>query len=250
MYRCHVAEQVGSKEVGEIKRPDIQRLLIDLPPQTSQMTLAMLKSLYREALAQEVVTQSPVHGLKGQQVIVKPRKFLTWEQLSKLSFGKYTTQIHFMALHGLRWSEAVALKDEDFRDGKIYVSRSIHGATKSRAGVRVVPQISEFKKLPKTRRPLRRVLAPHGLTIHSLRYTYAYLLKSRAVHVTTAQRLLGHSDPRVTLAIYTQVLDDELEKTGEVLKNSIALESNQNLANVVNLRIQNLGVNLQSNFGI
>ena len=134
-----------------------------------------------------------------------------------------STQIRFLALHGLRWSEAVALTHDDIRDGRIHVTKSVHGQTKSRAGVRVVPLVSEFRKFPTTRRPLRRVLTPHGITIHSLRHTYAYLLKTKGVHVTTAQRLLGHSDPKITLAIYTQVLDTEIDETGEMLRSAIAV---------------------------
>ena len=45
----------------------------------------------------------------------------------------------------------------------------------------------------------------------------AYLLKQQGVHVTTAQRLLGHSDPRVTMGIYTQVLDNEIDDVGLLL---------------------------------
>ena len=36
--------------------------------------------------------------------------------------------------------------------------------------------------------------------------------------MTTAQRLLGHSDPKVTLAVYTQVLDNEIDEAGVILK--------------------------------
>jgi len=61
-------------------------------------------------------------------------------------------------------------------------------------------------------------LDPYQVQIHSLRHTYAYLLKSSGVHVTTAQRLLGHSDPKMTLAIYTQVLDHEIDDSGIALK--------------------------------
>jgi integrase len=32
-----------------------------------------------------------------------------------------------------------------------------------------------------------------------------------------AQRLLGHSDPRVTMSIYTQVLDNEIDEVGLLL---------------------------------
>jgi len=54
--------------------------------------------------------------------------------------------------------------------------------------------------------------------VHSFRRTYAYLLKTQGIHVTTAQRLMGHSDPMMTLKIYTSVLDDEIDAAGEMLK--------------------------------
>jgi site-specific recombinase XerD len=42
-------------------------------------------------------------------------------------------------------------------------------------------------------------------------------LKKQGIHVTTAQRLLGHSDPKITLSIYTRVLDNEIDDAGTVL---------------------------------
>ncbi len=59
---------------------------------------------------------------------------------------------------------------------------------------------------------------PHGIHIHSLRHTYAYILKSQGIHVTTAQKLMGHSDPKITMAIYTRVLDNEIDSAGAVLR--------------------------------
>jgi integrase len=61
----------------------------------------------------------------------------------------------------------------------------------------------------------------HGITVHSLRKTYAYLLKTQGIHVTTAQRLLGHSDPVLTMKIYTGVLDSEIDDAGRILQISI-----------------------------
>ena len=74
---------------------------------------------------------------------------------------------------------------------------------------------TSFAKSPKT---LRKVLDPHGIHIHSLRHTYAYILKSQGIHVTTAQKLMGHSDPKITMAIYTRVLDNEIESAGAILR--------------------------------
>jgi integrase len=235
MYKCHIFPNIGGMELADIGRSDIKRTLWGLPPQTGQMTLAVIKMLFREAMELELIEKSPVHGIRNPKVIVKSIKFLTWEEIEKLNFAKYDKHIKFLALHGLRWSEAVALTHDDIRDGKIYVNKSIHGATKSRAGVRVVPLIGKFYPFPKHPRTLRKVLAPHGITIHSLRHTYAYILKKQGVHVTTAQRLLGHSDPKVTLSVYTQVLDSEIDEAGSILNSMVLRPSHRKMSETSSL---------------
>lgn len=218
MYRCHIQPYLAAREIKGIRRSEIQELIKDLPPQTMLMTLAVIKTVFREAAAREIIETSPAYGVKTPSLIVPSRKFLTWDELKAADFGRYTPQIRFLALHGLRWGEAVVLTENDIRDGRIYISRSIHGATKSQSGVRVVPLIGDFCQLPKSPKTLRKALKPHGVHIHSLRHTYAYLLKTQGIHVTTAQKLMGHSDPKVTLRVYTQVLDNEIESTGAILK--------------------------------
>jgi integrase len=217
MLKCHVAPTLGSISIEAITRSDIQGSLRGLPPQTAAMTLAVIKSVYREAQARGIVDSSPAHGISGPKIMVSPRKFLTWEEVKKANFGNYTDCIRFLALHGLRWSEALALSQEDLRDGRIYISKSLHGQTKSKAGIRTVPLMCELPDFPNSPKTLRKVLKPYSVTIHSLRHTYAYLLKQQGVHVTTAQRLLGHSDPRITMGIYTQVLDSEIDEAGLIL---------------------------------
>lgn len=216
--RVHIQPTIGHLELDEISRSQIKDLLAGLPSQTANLVLAVIKMLFREALELELLDKSPVHGIKGPRIMVKPRRFLTWEEMENLDFGKYTTQIRFLALHGLRWSEAVALTSDDIRNGQIFVTKSVHGSPKSYTSMRVVPLVSDFKTFPKHPRTLRKVLHPHGISIHSLRHTYAYVLKRQGIHVTTAQRLLGHSDPKITLAVYTRVLDSELDEAGTVLK--------------------------------
>lgn len=217
MLKCHIYPKFGEIEMDQVTRSDVKTCISSLPPQTAATTLAVIKMLFREALEEGIVEKSPVHGVRGPRVMVQPRRFLTWEELTRINFGKYDHQIKFLALHGLRWSEAVALNHDDIRGGRIYVTKSIHGATKSLSGMRVVPLVGEFRKFPRHPRTLRKSLQPYGITIHSLRHTYAYLLKRRGIHVSTAQRLLGHSDPKVTLAVYTQVLDSEIDDAGRIL---------------------------------
>ncbi len=215
--KLHIFPTLAHRDIREIKRLDIQSAIQGLPPQTAATTLAVIKTIFREALAQEIVEVSPAHGISGPKILVTPRDFLTWEEVSKGVFGKYTAHIQFLALHGLRWSEAVALSIDDIHDDRVWINKSVHGQTKSRAGIRSVPLVSPFKVFPKSPKTLRRVLKPYGVDIHSLRHTYAYLLKQQGVHVTTAQRLLGHSDPRVTMNVYTHVLDSEIDDVGQIL---------------------------------
>ena len=61
----------------------------------------------------------------------------------------------------------------------------------------------EFQPLLK-----RAGLADEGFTIHSLRHTFATALAEKGVHPSTAQKMLGHSDVRMTLAIYTHATHD------------------------------------------
>ncbi len=221
MLKCHIAPNLGARSLESITRSDIQGSLRGLPPQTAAMTLAVIKSVYREAQAIGIVDSSPAHGISGPKIMVSPRKFLTWEEVKQGSFGQYTDCIRFLALHGLRWSEGLALTQADLRDGRIYISKSLHGQTKSKAGIRTVPLMCELPDFPTSPKTLRKVLKPYGVTIHSLRQTYAYLLKQQGIHVTTAQRLLGHSDPRITMGIYTQVLDSEIDEAGLILAKSV-----------------------------
>ncbi len=218
MYRCHIEKHLAARDLASIRRSQIQDIIKFLPPQTMLVTLAVIKTIFREAVARDLLDASPAHGVRTPSLVVPSRKFLTWDEIKAADFGRYTPQIRFLALHGLRWGEAVVLTKDDVRDGRIYVNKSIHGSTKSQSGVRVLPLIGDFHTLPKSPKTLRKVLDPHGIHIHSLRHTYAYLLKTQGIHVTTAQKLLGHSDPKVTLRVYTQVLDSEIKSTGDILK--------------------------------
>ena len=189
-----------------------------LPPQTAYKTLMVAKTLFREAMNRELISENPIASIKSPRIVVKPQKFLTWEEISHIDFGKQNKRIRFLALHGLRFGEAAALRPSDIVDGRIYIKRSKWGETKTPSGVRSVPLLSEYVPFPKYQDSIGKALRPYGVTVHSLRKTYAYTLKCSNVHVTTASKLMGHANPMVTLKIYTQVLDDEIDKSGDAIR--------------------------------
>lgn len=218
---CHVFPNIGKKDLTLITKSDVQEIVQKLDPPIAAKTLAVLKTIFREAIDYGHLEISPAIGVRTKPIQSIPRKFLKWEEIKEADFGGYKPQVKFLAAHGLRWSEALALTPADFKDGRISVTKSIHGESKSKSSIRVIPQLTDFKEFPRSPKTLRNVLDPYGVCIHSLRHTYAYLLKQQGIHVTTAQRLLGHSDSRITMNIYTQVLDEEIDSAGSLLRSRI-----------------------------
>ena len=221
-YRRNLDPDLGGIEIGKITTSSLLKSLDVLTPQNRYQTLMVARVLFREALRHALIIESPIQKLPSMQPTPEPTAFLTWENLRDIDFGSQTQRIRFLALHGLRYGEAAALAREDIRDGRVHVTKSVHGWTKSKAGVRAVPHLSEFQDFPRYQNTIAKKLKPYGVTVHSLRKTYAYMLKSADVHVTTASKLMGHSNPLITMKIYTAVLDNEIEKSGTALAKYMA----------------------------
>ena len=219
----NIYPKYGQLSVDHINKFELVRTLSALPPQTAYQTLMALKSVFNSAIEQGLVGENLLAGVKSPRINVSISKFMTWEYMKEQNFGPYDDQIRFLALHGLRWSEAMALNTDDIRDNFVYINKSIHGATKSATSNRKVPYLGYFKPLPKSRHALSRYLNKHDVNIHSLRKTYAYILKRNGIHVSTAQKLMGHASPTVTLKIYTAVLQEELFEAGDILRINLKL---------------------------
>ena len=216
-YRRNLSTFLGLRELEAISRSDVLQALDRLAPHSRYQALMVAKVLFREALQHQQVREAPTAGIPSRQPMTRPLPFLRWEDLKTIDFGSQTARIRFLALHGLRYGEAAALQESDIRGGRIHVERSIHGETKSPSGVRTVPQVSPFEPFPKYQNSIAKQLKIYGVNVHSLRRTYAYILKCSGVHVTTASKLMGHSNPNITMKIYTAVLDDEIDQTKERL---------------------------------
>ena len=217
LYKKYFRLIIGHLDIESVSGLLIQQQLLKLPPQTSRHCLMLLKTIYREARLHGLATINPTQGLKTPAIQMTSKKFLTWDEVNEKDWGRYNNQIRFLALHGLRWSEAAVLNDTDIHDGFVWVNRTVHGQVKSKSSIRKIPYLGYFEKFPSSYKPLQKCANLHGVTVHSFRRTYAYLLKTEGVHVTTAQKLLGHSDPLMTLKVYTSVLDDEIDLAGQKL---------------------------------
>lgn len=221
-YERNLKSELGSLNIDDISKAKLIDIMSNLTPQSKYQTLMVARVIFREALERELIEVNVAARIKAPRVEVKKLKFLKWEELEKIDFGFHNERIQFLALHGLRYGEAAALTEKDVFDGRVHIFKSKHGATKSRAGIRSVPQMRPYVSFPFYQDGIAKVLRPYGVTVHSLRKTYAYMLKNSQVHVTTAAKLLGHANPMVTMKIYTQVLDEEIDQSGVALQEYMA----------------------------
>lgn len=216
LYRNHLAPVFGHRDMTTITRREVQRWVLTLPPVLSAKAVPLMRTLYREANIYDLIDNNPMVGVKRPVHVPERRDFLTLDQVKAIDFGaRWTPLFRFLAQHGLRWSECRALGPENIHDGYVWVTKSKTGRA------RKVPYIGDYDPSfahASYKWARVRLRERADVTIHSLRKTFAYTLKTNGVHPTTAQRLLGHASINMTLGIYTDVLDEELDAVGTLLR--------------------------------
>jgi integrase len=114
------------------------------------------------------------------------RGYLTHAQVAALAdaVDRNATVVRFLAYTGLRWGEMAALRVQDFDMLRRRVN--VDGLPEGR---RVVPWI----------------------TPHDLRHTAASLAVSAGANVKAVQRMLGHAKASMTLDVYADLFDADLD---------------------------------------
>ena len=175
-----------------------------------------------------------------------------------LGFG---TLVRLAAYTGLRWSELAGLriKDVDFARRRLTVAHAVvdvagvlrEGEPKSYEARSVPVPASVLAELrshvegrgpeeplfvgPRSRTWLRNrvfrrgwldkaavAIGEPGLTPHELRHTAASLAISAGANVKAVQRMLGHASAEVTLNVYSDLFDDDLDDVAERLDQEAA----------------------------
>jgi len=170
--------------------------------------------------------------------------------------GKHEAMVLLLAYTGLRWGEVVALRvrDVDFARRRLAISENavevgaatIVGTPKSHkrrsvpfpafledplANAAAGKQINELlfsgrfgehvKRATRGQRTwFKSALDRAGLepmTVHDLRHTAASLAVSAGANVKAVQRMLGHASAAMTLDVYADLFDDDLDAVAEAL---------------------------------
>jgi len=87
IFKCHIEFPLQGIEISEVSRNHLQQILQNLPPHTRSATLAVLKTIFREALMHGLIEYSPATDYRVPAPIVGRKKFLTWEELKAAELG-------------------------------------------------------------------------------------------------------------------------------------------------------------------
>ena len=131
-----------------------------------------------------------------------------------------------LAYCGLRWGEASGLRvqDLDFARGRLEVQHSIVEID----GVQLdsQPKDYEARSIPVPASILddaANMIGQDGLTPHELRHTEVSLASSAGANVKAVQRMLGHASAVVTLDVYSDLFDNDLDAVSAALDAAIVL---------------------------
>jgi len=248
IMRCYgapykrIAKYFGSDSLSDINDKDISDFINMLVRQ--QYSYKTIKT-HRQIL----------HNITGIRVEIPKglpqtkRELPSDEEIEKIKnsvdchFGMFA---YFVLYTGCRRGEALAAKYEDIKNGSLSISHAVYymsnkpliKSPKTSAGIRevTIPDCLMEKLTKKKgyifgngldpmtemafRRAWERYKKESGVTItpHQIRHAYCTLLYDAGMDLKTAQYLMGHSDLKVTLGIYTHLSNTRQKKTQDILK--------------------------------
>jgi integrase len=211
----------------------------------------VLSAVLDLAVKDKRLPSNPARGVNLPRANTARRRYLTATQVAQLAdaAGPHRLVILTLAYTGLRWSELAALRvaDVDLMRRRLNVTQAmveirghlIWGTPKTHEhravpiGAILVDQLTRHiaGKHPDdllfttpTGRPLRNrdarrtwfdhaaeAIGEKGLTPHELRHTAASLAVSAGANVKAVQRMLGHASAAMTLDVYSDLFDDDLD---------------------------------------
>ena len=239
--RLYLLPAFGDKDISTINREAVELFLAKQARTYCRSTLGIMRvallKLFGWALSNELVEKNVVSRVKlpkaGKRI---QRAVLTPEQVRALASKlrePYATLVLFLAITGLRISEALAVQHSDIRGNMLHVSRRVYHGTidslKTDNSERVLPLpdslLSRIRTLPRRgnwifgsrqgtplnpSNVLRRNVQPRARELgiqlggfHDFRHTLATDLITSGLDVKSVASILGHADTRTTLNVYT-----------------------------------------------
>lgn len=228
-------------------------------------THQVLSGILADAVRDRMIAVNPASNMKLPRKTSKRHVYLTHEQVNALATasGEHAALVFMLAYTGMRWGEVTGLRVRDLDllrkratvdENAVQVGSVIHVGTPKSHKQRTVPlpafllpylaRQCEGKKREHLVFPnddgdyLERPHTGSGwfdkaiiaagvprATPHDLRHTAASLAVSAGANVKAIQKMLGHASAAMTLDVYADLFDDDLEAVGDALDAARSLES-------------------------
>jgi len=255
----HFLPAFGSIPLDRIRRHDVERWFDDYSktaPGGANHALSLLRQILRSAVATDLIAADPTRGIRKNP---RPKftRFLSTEEIDRLhralhrlveerpSYRAQSDIIRLLLLTGCRKGEIQQLKWSEIDGDVLRLETSKTGprtvwlSEAARAILARQPRTGGAFVFPSPRNPARPRTAEtmrlwdraraeariEDVRLHDLRHTVASQAVARGVALPTVARMLGHSDPKMTLR-YTHVRDpdveDAAERIGKVIQAAMA----------------------------
>lgn len=228
-------------------------------------THRVLSAILADALRDNLLARNPATGIKLPRKSRDRPLYLTHQQVSALAVAadEYEPLVLLLAYTGLRWAEAIGLRIRDLdmlrrrvtiAENAVQVGSEIFVGTPKGHKQRTVPLpafLLPYLARQCEERDRDALLFPGGdgrhmkrnsgqygwfskaveasgiprTTPHGLRHTAASLAVSAGANVKAVQKMLGHSSAAMTLDVYADLFDDDLEAVAVALDQARSRES-------------------------
>lgn len=240
-------------EIDETFCADFQTFLLNGPslrseskklsPNAALSYYTKFRAAVNEAFAEKLLADNPAQRVKSIKAAETQREFLTLEELQALAATECDPPelkrvALFMALTGLRWSDASKLTWREVQHSETegyylrFIQKKTGGAetlpisdqAAQQLGTRGTPDariFNEVKYSAWTNLKLTQWASQAGVskrvTFHVFRHTFATLQLTLGTDIYTVSKMLGHKDLKTT-QIYAKVIDQKKREAANKIK--------------------------------
>lgn len=249
----YILPTIGELRLTHLTAEDIDELLTaelerGLAPSTVHRHYRTIRRMLRVAVDRGRIASNPCEKVQPPRIPHREMRFLTIPQVEKLAetiSDRYRAWVLVAAYGGLRWSEMLALRPQDFSEGVLDVNAQlqlqggeyVRTQPKSKSGRRKVPlppsvadelamHIDAYADdtifVNQHGRPMNdmsfrgnvfkpalvRARIDRQTRIHDLRHTAVAIAIQAGAHPKAIQRRLGHASIALTLDVYGHLMPD------------------------------------------
>lgn len=239
IFAKYILPKIGTKAVRQITSMDVQNVINSMNDISRQQTIAYieLNACFQQAYKLNYITHNPCLACIIKKNKGKRGKALTPDQQSKLleymslNPDPVNTLVLLYLNLGVRCSELLNVERQDinFQTNELHVR-----GTKTKSSNRIVQTRSDVLALiPNKKRPFEEwnkdkvsrefkkittALGFKGITIHSLRHTFATNCIQSGVDMVVVQKWLGHSSIKMTIDRYTHISEEYKKEQSTKIK--------------------------------